>query len=108
LRLALGLAVVLAATGVHAEERSHTVRIEAMKFVPARLEAAMGDTVTWVSLDFVPHDVTALDKAVTSGEISSGGRWTLKLGEAGRAGVLLQLASGHAGRGRCQVIQMDP
>ena len=41
-----------------------------MKFVPERLEVAVGERVTWVNRDFVPHTVTA--KGVESGELTEG------------------------------------
>jgi len=39
--------------------KTHTVRIEGMKFIPERLEVAVGDTVVWTNKDFLPHSVTA-------------------------------------------------
>jgi len=41
-----------------------------MKFVPARLEVAAGERITWVNRDFVPHTVTG--KGVESGELGEG------------------------------------
>jgi len=46
------------------------VRIEGMKFVPDRLEVAVGERITWTNRDFVPHTVTA--KGVESGELGEG------------------------------------
>lgn len=43
-----------------------------MKFVPERLEVAVGERVTWVNRDFVPHSVTAQAKGVESGELTEG------------------------------------
>ena len=39
--------------------KTHTVRIEGMKFVPERIEVAAGDTIVWTNEDFLPHRVTA-------------------------------------------------
>jgi plastocyanin len=68
--LALGIAVFPAA--VHAAGKTHTVRIEGMKFVPDRLEVAAGDTVVWTNKDLVPHTVTASAAKIESGELSPG------------------------------------
>jgi plastocyanin len=41
----LMLAAVLGTAGAHAAGKSHTARMEAMKFIPERLEVNAGDTV---------------------------------------------------------------
>ena len=55
--------------------KTHTVRIEGMKFVPERLEVAAGDTVVWTNKDVVPHTVTASQAHVESGEIAPNKSW---------------------------------
>ena len=55
--------------------KTHTVRIEGMKFVPERLEVAAGDTVVWTNKDVVPHTVTASGAKVESGEIAPNRGW---------------------------------
>jgi plastocyanin len=50
--------------------KTHTVRIEGMKFVPERLEIAAGDAVIWTNKDLVPHTVTAREARVESGELA--------------------------------------
>jgi plastocyanin len=52
------------------------VVIEAMKFVPGRLEVAAGERITWVNRDFVPHSVTAKQAGVESGDLAEKARWT--------------------------------
>tara|TARA_R110002073_G_scaffold85978_26_gene204337 strand:- start:528 stop:848 length:321 start_codon:yes stop_codon:yes gene_type:complete len=47
--------------------RTNTIRIEKLKFSPPVLEAAVGDTITWVNCDVVPHTATALDKSWDTG-----------------------------------------
>ena len=77
LRLAL-VAICLAlcpAAGAQAAGKTHTVRIEGMKFVPERLEVARGDTVRWTNADFVPHSVTASEAGVESGDLAQGKSW---------------------------------
>ena len=77
LRAAL-IAVCIAAfpaAGAYAAGKTHTVRIEGMKFVPERLEVAAGDTVRWTNKDFVPHSVTASEAGVESGDLAQGKSW---------------------------------
>ena len=53
---------ILAATAlfaVPAFAADHTVTIEGMKFSPASLSIAAGDTVTFVNNDSAPHTATA-------------------------------------------------
>ena len=63
------------AAGAYAAGKTHTVRIEGMKFVPERLEVAQGDTVRWTNADFVPHTVTAAKAGVESGDLAQGKSW---------------------------------
>lgn len=59
---------------VPAAGKVHQVAIEGMKFVPERIEVAVGDTITWTNRDLVPHTVTA-GKAIESGTIESNKTW---------------------------------
>ena len=43
-----------------------------MKFVPERLEVAVGDTIVWTNRDFVPHSVTAPEAGLESGDLAEG------------------------------------
>jgi plastocyanin len=69
----------------------HTVRIEGMKFVPASVVVAPGDTVTWVNADFLPHTVTARAAKVESGDIAASRRWTFTAGAPGRLDYICRL-----------------
>jgi plastocyanin len=40
-----------------------------MKFIPDRLEVAVGDRITWTNKDFLPHTVTAQSPRIESGEL---------------------------------------
>ena len=71
--LAISLAIFPAAA--LAAGKTHTVRIEGLKFNPERLEVAAGDTVIWTNQDVVPHTVTASRAKVESGEIAPGKSW---------------------------------
>ncbi len=72
--LALALPVAAAAAG-----KAHAVRIEGMKFEPERVEAAVGDTITWTNRDVVPHTVTGAGRSLESGTIAPGGKWTYRV-----------------------------
>lgn len=63
--------------------RSHRVVIEQMRFQPARLTVASGDTVTWINRDFVPHTATAADRSWDSGTLEQGDRWSLVVENGG-------------------------
>jgi plastocyanin len=45
-----------------------------MKYSPAELTIARGDSVEWINQDLVPHTVT--DEQVDSGLLSAGADWT--------------------------------
>jgi plastocyanin len=88
---AVALAGLLAAGAAHAAGKSHTVRIEGMKFVPERLEVAPGDTVTWVNKDFVPHTVTAPKRKIESGDLQQNKSWKYKVGRKGEIDYICRL-----------------
>jgi plastocyanin len=69
--VAICLAGFLAAEA-QAAGKTHTVRIEGMKFIPGRLEVAAGDTVVWTNKDFLAHSVTASEAHVESGDLAPG------------------------------------
>lgn len=60
----------------YAEEK-HTIIIEGMKFIPAKLSVKMGDKITWGNKDFFPHTASAVDKSFNSKTIPAGKSWTL-------------------------------
>src|SRR3954468_1219166 len=75
-RALLLAAAVALSPGALAPGKSHQVAIEGMKFVPERVEVAVGDSITWVNHDVVPHTVTNVAKKVESGTIAANGKWT--------------------------------
>jgi plastocyanin len=93
LRIALVAICVAAcpAAGAYAAGKTHTVRIEGMKFVPERLEVARGDTVRWTNADFVPHSVTASDAGVESGDLALGKSWRLVARKKGEMRYICRL-----------------
>jgi len=59
-------------------EHFHTVEIKGMKFIPAELTVAKGDTVEWINHDITTHDVTEQPtKAWTSSPIEAGKSWRM-------------------------------
>jgi plastocyanin len=87
----VALAAFLAAGAAQAAGKTHTVRIEGMKFVPERLEVAPGDTVTWVNKDFVPHTVTAPKQKIESGELQQNKSWKYKVRGKGEVDYICRL-----------------
>ncbi len=81
-RMVGGLVAALAVTGLRpavqaAAGAAHTVRISSFAFEPTRLEVSVGDTITWVNDDVVPHTATASDKSWGSGSLDHGQSQTL-------------------------------
>lgn len=69
------------AQGRAASSVSHEVEIKEFAFAPARLNVALGDKVTWINTDVVPHTATASDESWDSGSLEQGGRKTLVVSE---------------------------
>jgi plastocyanin len=86
--LACGAAALLGAVfllgAASSPPRSHVVAIAGFEFAPSRITVAVGDTVTWVNQDIVPHTASAPAGGWDSGTIASKGRWTVVVREAGR------------------------
>lgn len=76
-------AALAAETRIQAPVTEHIVTIEGMQFTPATLTVNVGDTVTWVNKDLVPHTVSAVAKTFDSGVIAAGASWTYHVGVAG-------------------------
>ncbi|MHB1102874.1 MAG: cupredoxin domain-containing protein [Devosia sp.] len=62
---------------------SFTVNIKGMKFSPATLNVAPGDTVTFVNQDSAPHTATAKDGAFDTGRLSRGESATVTVAAGG-------------------------
>jgi plastocyanin len=94
---AVAFAAALAFGPAHAAGKAHTVVIEGMKFVPERLEVAVGDTVTWVNKDIVPHTVTAKAAKIESGDLAQGKSWKLTARRKGEVAYMCRLHPGMRG-----------
>ena len=62
-----------------------------MKFVPERLEVAVGDRITWTNRDFVPHSVTAKERGVESGDLTEGKSFTYVARKPGEIDYICRL-----------------
>lgn len=60
----------------------HAVEIKGMKFSPAALTVAAGDTITFTNMDGAPHTATAGDGSFDTGRLSKGQSATVTV-EAG-------------------------
>lgn len=80
LALAAGLSLMLALPALAAD---HAVAIQGMKFSPANLAVAPGDTVTFTNMDSAPHTATASDGSFDTGRLSRGESATVAIGAAG-------------------------
>ena len=73
--LALTAGALASASCAGRAARMYTVKIEQMRFTPARLSVQPGDVVEWVNADLVPHTATAKGGAFNSGPIAAGSSW---------------------------------
>lgn len=62
---------------------SHTVAMEAMQFQPAMLVVKVGDVITWVNKDLVPHTATSRSGVFDSGTIEPGHSFSYTATRAG-------------------------
>ena len=70
-------------TGPSLARATHRVAIRAMRYEPAVIHVALGDTVRWTNLDLVPHTVTSRAHAIDSGNLPPDSSWALILGQDG-------------------------
>ncbi|MDI6834199.1 MAG: cupredoxin family copper-binding protein [Rhizobiaceae bacterium] len=82
MRIALTVAMLVLALPAYAA--GHAVQIKGMKFSPARLQVAVGDTVTFTNADSVRHTATALDRTFDTGRLAAGKTATVKITTAGK------------------------
>jgi len=90
---ALALAALVLSPGLFAAGTAHRVSMEAMKYAPETLELAVGDTVTWVNRDPVPHTVSA-GKSLESGTIEAEREWKYVARQKGRVDYICRFHPG--------------
>lgn len=62
---------------------NHQVVISGFEFIPKKLEVSMGDTVTWINKDIVPHNIAINTKQkALSPEIASGQQFVYKVNKS--------------------------
>ena len=61
----------------------HEVVIDNFRYLPDTLAIAVGDTVTWVNHDYVPHTATAEDHTWDTGSIAPDSSATVVIRRAG-------------------------
>jgi plastocyanin len=70
-------------TPPHLGRATHQVAIKAMRFEPAVVHVAVGDTVRWTNLDLVPHTATSQEGAFDSGNLPPDSLWAFVVARAG-------------------------
>jgi plastocyanin len=60
-----------------------SVTMRMMKYLPATLEVARGETVEWKNDDLTPHTATSMAKQFDSGPINPGASWRHTFTEEG-------------------------
>ena len=85
------VAVALCAAGASAlafalpaSAKTWTIAIADMRFQPASVTVARGDTIVWVNHDLVPHTVTSEASRFDSHTIAPGGNWRYRATAPGR------------------------
>ena len=86
--IALLVACVVATPALAAE---YAVEIKGMKFSPATLEVAVGDTITFTNRDSAPHTATALDASFDTGRLNKGRKATVTIKAAGQHAFKCQI-----------------
>jgi plastocyanin len=78
---AVTVAAALTPTGVAQQVggRRHRVIIQGLRFTPADVVAAPGDTVLWVNRDLVPHTITAQDESWGSDGLATNITWEMRV-----------------------------
>ena len=61
----------------------HNVQIQGMKFSPANLNVAVGDTVVFTNMDGMPHTGTANNKSFDTGILNQGQSGTVTIAKTG-------------------------
>jgi plastocyanin len=82
--LLFAMSVMLASCGEkEVIRRNHVVEIKNMKFIPGEIDVDKQDTVTFVNLDMVDHDVTEFNRRTwTSGVLKNGAKWSRVMDES--------------------------
>ncbi|AZO20740.1 copper-binding protein [Mesorhizobium sp. M1E.F.Ca.ET.045.02.1.1] len=77
------LVLALLAFAMPAYAANHAVQIKGMKFHPAKISAAVGDTVIFTNADAMTHTATAEDGSFDTGQLAKGKSAKVKIAKAG-------------------------
>src|SRR5689334_2294848 len=78
------LCLIVSAPAAKPAGAAHQVSIKGMKFDPAQVEIAVGDTVVWTNADDRDHTVVAKDNSFKSGNLSKGDKFEHTFTKAGK------------------------
>jgi plastocyanin len=85
--LLVAVTLIVCAAALAAAERTqpktHTVRMENMRFEPETLTVARGDTVVWINKDLVPHTATSKAGGFDSDIVEAEKSWSLTVRKKG-------------------------
>lgn len=94
----IGLSAIATLPAVAARAATdHAVAIQGMKFAPAELTVAVGDTVTFTNMDSAPHTGSAKDGSFDTGRLSKGQSGTVTIGAAGDHAFFCKIHTGMKG-----------
>jgi plastocyanin len=93
--VAAGLSLALALPAFAAD---HAVAIQGMKFVPAAITVAPGDTITFTNMDAAPHTATANDGSFDTGRLGKGESAQVTIGAAGTFDYICKIHPAMKGR----------
>ena len=68
-----------------------------MRFEPAVIRVAVGDTVRWTNLDLVPHTATSPQGVFDSGDLPPDSSWVMVVTRDGTLGYACQYHPGMKG-----------
>ena len=85
LAVAVGMTSGMAATPATSAPAAKIVRIEikGFKFVPAQVEAHVGDIIEFANADFAPHTATADNRSWDTKSLKNGATTRIMVGKAG-------------------------
>ena len=75
----IGAGLIASAAAADTSPHTLTIKMQKESFVPPRVSAGVGTSISWTNTDTVPHSVTADDKRFDSGAILPGKtfQWTV-------------------------------
>ncbi len=80
----IGLAAIAALPAIPAQAATdHAIAIKGMKFDPAELSVAVGDTVTFTNMDRAPHTGSAKDGSFETGKLAKDQSASVTIAAAG-------------------------